>query len=201
MTLRRFILMVAVVGLVSLFSRHLPAITAPPPSFSFGIQFNDNHLLSPSAANTGLLRYNSVLQQFEQSTNGGGYVGLGGTTENLVADATVATNLLIKPSSTTSDRYVVVGTADTNQVIVGVSASLALVAGNSFSAWTTWGVRRVVTSDGSTTISRGDILEISPITAGNVRKCSLTTGVCTGNPVCVALQPGAAVAGTLVACR
>jgi hypothetical protein len=163
------------------------------------IYFGDGSGSAVSASNTGAIRYNNSNHLFESSTNGGSWTTMGGggggsLTETLTADAAVGANLLIKPSATTNDRYILVTTADLSQVVVGNSTTSAAGAGNTFTAATIFGQERSLLSDGTATITRGQILSLSTANAGYVYQSS-------ANPICVATTSAAASLGAAVSCR
>jgi hypothetical protein len=107
------------------------------------------------------------------------------------ADAALGANLCYKPSAATPGRMVSVAVADVNFVFVGVSATAAGGAGSTFTGHEVAGDPVQVFSDGTTTIVAGDVLEVSPNTAGHVRKG-------TTYPILVALSNAAIGPAVLV---
>lgn len=85
-----------------------------------------------------------------------------------VANGAIDQYALIK-ASTVANRFEVLGTADSPLLMVGVAATAASGAGQSFTAQLIPGTRTTMLSDGTGVINPGDTVTPSPSVAGRVR--------------------------------
>ncbi len=110
-----------------------------------------------------------------------------------VADGAITQYYLVKESTTTNNRVVVFTTADASNLMTGIAQTAAAGAGSTLKILQLYGIKSNVVSDGTTTITRGDLIQPSTTVNGQVMKG-------TTQPVCTAQVSVAASAGTVFSC-